>query len=284
MNAYFRNSLPVVLLVAAPALFAADDASKLTSEQMEKFLATAKIVKIKDLSTGVTNSRRATLSDGNITHDAHLQSIDEAKAKFEGERGTEMNFRDTWKFNVAAYRLARILGIEDMIPMSVQRKVNGADCAVTWWIDGSMMEVDRKKKNLESPDKEAWNREMYVLRVFDQLIYNVDRNLQNLIIDPEWHIWMIDHTRSFRLYNTLQEKKNLVMCDRGLLAKLRTLDTASLKQLKPYVTDQEIKGLLARRDKIVKFFDEEIASKGEDKVLYDRPSRHAASSTHPSAE
>jgi tetratricopeptide (TPR) repeat protein len=30
-----------------------------------------------------------------------------------------------------------------------------------------MMEGDRKKKGLESTDKDAWNREMYIVRVFD---------------------------------------------------------------------------------------------------------------------
>ena len=39
------------------------------------------------------------------------------------------------------------------------------------------------------------------------------------------------------------------------------------------LTDGEIKGVLGRRDKIVKFFDDEVAEKGEAKVLYDRPSR-----------
>ena len=114
---------------------------------------------------------------------------------------------------------------------------------------------------------------MYVLRVFDQLIYNTDRTLQNMLIDEDWHIWMIDHTRAFRLYLTLREPKNLVRCDRALLAKLRTLNAEALKPLKPYLNDSEIKGLLARRDKIVKFFDDEVQQKGESAVMYDRPAR-----------
>ena len=275
MNSALRTLRPAVMLLAASVLFCADNGTKPTYEQMEQFLQTAKIVKIKDLSVGITNSRRATLSDGTIQHDAHVQSIDESKARFEGQRGTEINFRDTWKFNVAAYRLGRILEL-DMIPPSIERKVNGTSCSVTWWIDNSMMEVDRKKKSLESSDKDAWNREMYIVRVFDQLIYNTDRNLQNLLIDPDWRIWMIDHTRAFRLYTTLQEQKNLVLCDRQLLARLRTLDAGTLSSLKPYVTDGEIKGMLGRRDKIVKFFDDQVAQKGEAAVLYDRPARDEA--------
>ena len=144
MNSAIRKLRPAVVLLAAPLLFCADNGPKPTYEQIEQFLHTGKILKIKELSTGVTNSRRATLSDGTMQHDAHVQSIDESKARFEGDRGVEMNFRDTWKYNVAAYRLGRILEL-DMIPPSVERKVNGTDCAVTWWIDNSMMEVDRKK-------------------------------------------------------------------------------------------------------------------------------------------
>jgi hypothetical protein len=263
-----------MLAAVAPFLYAADDsAKKLSVEQMEDFLKVAKIVKIKDISTGVTNSRRASLADGTIAHDAHVQSIDETKAVFQGDRGSEMNFRDSWKFNVAAYRLATILGIGDMVPPSIERSVGGNTSAVTWWIDNSIMEVDRRKKHLEAPDMDAWNREMYVVRVFDQLIYNTDRNLQNLMIDSNFHIWMIDHTRAFRMQTTLREKRDLVRCDRTLLANLRKLKTEDLQPLKRYITDAEIKGILARRDKIVEFFDQQVAEKGEPAVLYDRPAR-----------
>jgi hypothetical protein len=272
MNFVFPRWQAAALLIAAPALWAAENGAKLSNDQIEHFLQTAKVLGTKDVNVGVTNSQKAKLSDGTLTHDAHVQYIDEAKTVFQGDRGTEMNFRDTWKFNVAAYRLARILEI-DMIPPSVERKVNGKSAAVTWWLDNSMMEVDRIKKKLESPDKDRWNREMYMVRVFDQLIYNTDRTLQNLMIDEDWRIWMIDHTRAFRLYMTLREKKDLVKCERALLEKLRTLNAEMLKPLKPYVNDGEIKGLLGRRDKIVQFFDAEVKQKGEAAVLYDRPPR-----------
>ena len=114
---------------------------------------------------------------------------------------------------------------------------------------------------------------MYIVRVFDQLIYNTDRNLRNLLIDPDWHIWMIDHTRAFRLHTSLMSKKDLVQCDRKLLAKLRTLDAQCWSRSSRTWANGEIKGLLERRDKIVAFFDEEVKAKGEAAVLYDRPAR-----------
>ena len=78
--------------------------------------------------------------------------------------------------------------------------------------------------------------------------------------------------RAKRAHKTLLNSKNLVQCDRKLLAKLRELNKPLLQQrLKPYINDMEIDGLLARRDKIVAFFDKEIAAKGEAAVLFELP-------------
>ena len=48
-----------------------------------------------------------------------------------------------------------------------------------------MMEADRVKKKLVAPDLDTWNKEMYTLRVFNQLIYNTDDNLTNVLISPD---------------------------------------------------------------------------------------------------
>src|SRR5262245_26975316 len=71
----------------------------------EAFLTTARIVNVKAPPKGTTNTKRVTLSDGTFTHDASVQTIDEAKAVFESNLGTELNFKDSWRFNVAAYQI-----------------------------------------------------------------------------------------------------------------------------------------------------------------------------------
>ena len=243
---------------------------RLSRAEMEEFLLTARVVQQKELSMGITNSQRAILDDGQRKHDAHIQTVDISKTSFQTIRGTELNFRDSYKFNIAAYELDKLLDL-NMVPVSVERKVGGNMAAVTWWVDDALMtELDRKKKKMEPPDRSTWNPQMYVCRVFDQLIYNTDRNLGNLVITKDWKIWMIDHTRAFRIMTSLGEAKNLVQCDRKLLTKMRQLTQDDLmKRLGPYLRPPEIEGLLARRDKIVKFFDEQIAKKGEAKVLFD---------------
>jgi len=83
---------------------------------------------------------------------------------------------------------------------------------------------------------------------------------------------MIDFTRAFRAHKDIAQVKNLVQCDRRLLAKMKEVSRSVLKEkMSRYLTGMEIDGLLARRDKIVKFFEDEVAKKGEGAVLFDLP-------------
>jgi hypothetical protein len=269
-----RQANLVCLAAALTCLLEAQQV-KLSDRDAEAFLRTAKVVQTKSLGVGITNSQRLTLSTPELTHDAHLQTIDEYKTSFQTALGTEINFRDSWKYNVAGYKIDRLLGL-NMTPVSVERKIAGKTGSVTWWVDDVlMMEVDRHKKKIEPPDQEAWNCQMFIVRIFDQLIYNTDRNLQNLLITKDWSLWMIDHTRAFRLYSEIKEPKNLTKCDRKLMAKLRELDLPALKEaVKGYLTEPEMKGILARRDRIVRLFEEKAAAGGEAAVFYDAATRH----------
>ena len=240
-----------------------------TSEQIERFLASAEIIDSRPLADGVTNAVRATFSDGNSTHDAQIQQVDIAKPTYPTAKGWEVNFRDYWGYNVAAYRLSRMLNL-DRVPVSVRREIDGQGAAVTWWIDNLLMtEKTRFLTKVRPPDVEAWNRQMYTVRVFDQLIYNTDRNLGNLVITEDWKIWMIDHTRAFRLHKEIENPAQLDKCERGLLDAMRRLDPIRLgRELGDFLTTDEIDALLARRDKIVGHFDKQVAKEGEPAVLF----------------
>jgi hypothetical protein len=228
----------------------------LSLAEQEQFLKKAKVIRTRGVSVGITGTQRATLSDGVLTHDASIQTVDEYKQRFEGTQGTEFNFRDTWRYNVAAYRLDRLLDL-GMIPPSVERSYNGKIGSFTWWVDDVLMdEGARLKKKVEAPVAKTWNEQMWHVRMFDQLIYNVDRNLGNLLIDTDWRIWMIDHTRAFRVYEVLKAPGNLSRMDRQVLEKLKTLDKNMLKKaIGNYLSPSEIDTLLKRRDLIVQHFD-----------------------------
>ena len=253
---------------APPPQSAADQpaAPQPSDEQIERFLKDAKIVKTKGIGKGVTGSVRATLTDGTITHDAQIQQIEEKKATFDAPGAQEFNFEDSWRYNVAAYRVNKMIGL-NMVPVSVSRTWQSKQGAFTWWIDDVMMdEGKRLKDKTEPPDSGLWNEQMQLVRVFDQLIYNVDRNVGNLLICKNWRIWAIDHTRSFRTQAALKSASQITRCDRRVLEGLKTLDKASLKtEIGEFVNDYQINGLLARRDRIL-----EVLQKAGPAALFDR--------------
>jgi hypothetical protein len=241
-------------------------AAALSDAQMEQFLLHAKVIKSKGASKGVTGSLRATLTDGKLTHDAHIQTIDEEKAQFQSDQGVEFNFRDTWRFNVAGYRLDRLIGM-NMVPVSVERRFGYDDAAYTWWVDDVMMEEgDRLKKKIEAPNVEAWNQQMQLVRLFDQLIANVDRNVGNLVITHDWRLFPIDHTRAFRRNHELKSVANVTRADRIVVERLKALNRDTLKaSIGKYLTTFELDALVARRDAILKRLDSLGPS-----ALYDR--------------
>jgi hypothetical protein len=209
-----------------------------------------------------------------VTHDAGIQTVHESKAVHKAGRRTEKNFQDFWEFNVAGYRVAKLLEL-NMVPPYVERQINGQAGSVSWWVEGAITSLDAQKKNLKPPDAEAWNRQIYTTRVFNELIYNTDANLTNFLIAKDWRVWMIDFTRAFRLETKLMKPEELEGCDRKLLAGMRQLNKAALDlALKPYLDDAQIAALLARRDKIVRLFDGLIKSQGESQVLFDVPQTH----------
>ncbi|MBZ5514777.1 MAG: hypothetical protein LAN62_08030 [Acidobacteriia bacterium] len=242
----------------------------LTEEQQREFLLHAKVVNSRQIDKGITNPWRLTLSDGRLTHDAAFQSIDERKPVMQFPDGrTEINFRDSYHSNIAARELAKLLGLDNMVPVTVERNWQGNGGSLSWWVPWKWDAAMRLQQNLQPPDADAWNKQMYKARVFDDLIYDTDPNLGNVLITEDWKVWRIDFTRAFRLYPDLQDPKELVQCDRQLLEKLRQLSYEEvLDRTKAHLGKSQVKAVMARRDKIVAHFEKLIAEKGENAVLY----------------
>ena len=257
-----------LLLLPGIRVAAQEVATAIPADQQEKFLQTAKIVSQKVLSRGVTKSSRATLTDGKITHDAQIQGIDKQLVNLYAPDGTPVPWRDSYKYNVAAYRLLRFLEL-DMTPVSVERKINGKPVSITWWADNlKMLELERLRKKIEPPDPKDWKRQMSSVLVFDNLIFNIDRNLENLAITNDWKPVMIDHTRAFAAVPKLMNPDDLTMCRRPLFEKIQGLSASSVQQaVNGYLTKSEVEGVMKRRDLLVQHFKKLIAEKGEPAVL-----------------
>jgi len=260
----------VILAGLLSARMVAADEPALTKDQIKQFLKTAKVIHSAPAHKGTSNTLRLTLTDGTITHDAHFQPIDEHALEQEMANGSkEFNFVDSYKYNIAAYELAAMLGLDDMVPVYVERSYDGKTGSFGWWLPVKMDESDRRKQKIPVPDPESWNKQMHRVRVLDQLVYDTDANLTNVLISQDWKVYRIDFSRAFRMYKELQTPKDLVQCDRQLFTKLKTLDGKELAaRTKGFLTKSEVQAVMARRDKIVDHFQKLIAEKGEDEILY----------------
>ncbi len=269
------SAVVLTLVVLAPAgLLArqntATPAPALTKEEKRAFLLTARVTRSRGTEKGVTSPARLTLSDGRLTQDAVFQRIDERKMQAQFARGGgEVNFVDSYQYNLAAYALAELLELDHMMPVTVPYRWRGTPGSLSWWVDWKWDEGMRLKQKLSPPNPLDWNNQMHRMRIFSQLVYDTDRNLGNVLITEDWKIFMVDFTRAFRLHKELPSQADLQRCDRRLFERLRTLDAAAVeKALKPYLTRYEIEAMQARRDLIVAHLDALIAAKGEAAVLY----------------
>jgi hypothetical protein len=261
-------TLALACLLCLRMVYASDEPT-INKEQIKEFLLNAKIVNSKPAPKGITDTARLTLSDGTRTHDASFQSIDQHAARKDLANGVELNFVDSYRYNIAAYALAELLGVDDMLPVYVERKWKGNPGSLSWWLPVKMDEAERIKRRVEAPDATSWNHQMYRIRVFDQLVYDTDANLTNVLIGEDWKLWRVDFTRAFRASKQLRNPGDLVLCDRQLFEKLKALDENQLtEKTKHYLTKNEVKAVMARRDKIVERFQELIREKGENETLY----------------
>jgi len=261
-----------IFMLIAPLRFSGQEQSSLLSkDEVRRFLLTANVILSERIGKGLTNPWRLKLSADGRTHDASFQDVDvrTQEAGFAGG-GRELNFADSFHFNIAAYELASLLGIDDMVPITVEREWDGKKGSLSWWVDDVKMDEDeRLKQGITPPDTHAWNSQMHRVRVFSQLIYDTDRNLQNVLIAGGWKIWIIDFTRAFRTVSKLPEVEDLAKCEKGIYVRLQELSRDAVSSaVGAHLTRWEVDALMARRDLIVRHFQKLIADKGESKVLY----------------
>jgi hypothetical protein len=224
-------------------------------EEAEEFLRTAQIVNSKGVPVGVTLPREMTLEKDGRQELAVFKTIDERKSGVTQLRtGPEVDFKDSWKFEIAAYELNRMLNL-NMIPPVVERKHGTQKGSLQLWIDGCMTETERSTKKIQPPGPMGWRQQMFKVRVFDNLIYNIDRNLGNLLITPDWQLIMIDHSRSFKSLDALKSPKDLTFFSASLMKSLEALNKDDLEaKCGDYLTGFEISTLLKRRDRILAMY------------------------------
>jgi len=245
----------------------------LHGEEAEHFLSTAEVVSVKSFKTkGVTSPKKIELSDGEQMHYAVFKTIDDYEpVKTFGGGEKELQFTDSFEYEIAAYELDKMLGL-GIVPPAVRRRIGAEVGSLSLWVEGAMTEWERLEiKDLHPPDMGAWNNQMFTIRLFLQLIYDVDyNNVNNLLVTPDWKIYKIDASRAFRNHKQLRKERSLGRFSRPVLASLRALTQEDLqKNLGPWLTKAQLKALWVRRNLILELADRRIDEEGEDAVLFD---------------
>lgn len=241
-----------------------------TGAEVQEFLRTAQVVELEDTARGVAGAQKALLRKDGMEMHAVFRSVAVEKRE-ENVGGTVMLFfRDHYIHEPAAYALSELLGL-GMVPPAVERTVRGTDGSLQVWLEDVRASIELKEKGIKAPDERAILLQYYQMQVFDNLVYNFDRNQGNILVDENWRGWLIDHTRAFVRDDRLRSPTTVRRCERGLWEKLQTLSDEEIEAvLEPYLPLPEREGLLKRRQRLVDLIREKIQIAGEDAVLFDR--------------
>jgi hypothetical protein len=243
-------------------------------DKMEKFLEEAEIVNEVQMQTreAVTNPWVITLEKDGV----------QKQALWKNASGRMRGFMENWKWEIAAYRLDKHLGL-GMVPPTVEKRFRGNLGSCQLWIFSKMSLKDKYEKNIKTPSYKVfpWNRALYLQRAFDNLIANEDRHQNQFLITEDWRMILIDHSRSFRttkkfttrlIYDEKYKEGPRTMNElpRAFFEKLKTLNQEVMREVVgEYLTDKEIEAVIMRKDLIVNWIENRIKEVGENNVLYD---------------
>lgn len=222
-------------------------------QEIEEFLRTAEVVKYRDLSLGVTKPTRAWLAPGGPFDSVAWKPL---------RPGMYRGFYESYKSEIAAYEMDKALELH-MVPPAVERKLNGISGAVIMWLDNMRMWRDLED---DKPATAYWNRQMVRMKMFDSFIGNIDRNAGNILVDENWSVYLIDHSRAF--VPQKEPPVTFTMVDRPVWERMQALDEQQLRAIVgPWVTEGGLKGILARREKMARAIEAMVKKRGEARVF-----------------
>jgi hypothetical protein len=217
------------------------------TSELEEYLRTAKVDKVSDIPIGVTRPQRAYLASAGPVSSFAWKPI---------RPGIKDGYFESYKSEIAAYELDKLLGL-NMVPVVVERRVNNDLGAAIMWIEG----VRSWESVLPLPKPATWGFQLARMKMFDDLISNSDRNKGNLLVDADWHVFLIDHSRAF--VTDLKLPQELQNVDRKLWDRMLALDEAGLKTtMGAWLDGRQIQSLIRRRDMMKKKIDMLVAKSG----------------------
>jgi len=251
-------ALPDVVPAAPPVAAPAPGAKVWIGRhaELEEFLRTAAVERVTDVPVGVTKPKRAFFVPGGLAASAVVKHL---------PMGQRQGFWEAYKSEIAAYEMDRLLGL-DMVPVTVERRVQGSLASAQLWVEGCRLLKDVDQSACPRPME--WAKQVCRQKVFDNLVANIDRNAGNLLVDGEWNLILIDHSRAFSS-NRMPFEKEMTRIDREMFERLKALDeSVIMKKIRPWLlADGQARDILKRRDRIVAHFERLARERSEAAVF-----------------
>ncbi len=182
--------MTLVLAATVTAAQAVDDVSceykswLSADNDVAALLTGAEVVSMKDISMGVTKPSRVDLKQGEHVLAAAFKPI---------KRGRQHGFWESYQAEIATYEIDKLIGL-GMTPPTVERRIKGNKGSLQFWVEDWKLYRDVENK---TPNTPSWSHQLSRMKMLDVLINNDDRNAQNFLVDPDFHIILIDHSRAF---------------------------------------------------------------------------------------
>lgn len=227
-------------------------------DAIEEWLRTAEIQNLEEVGEGVTQPKKVTLKHGDTVFHAIYKPL---------KRGRQRGYWESYEAEVAAYLLDKMIGL-DMVPPTVVRRIDGELGSLQLWVEGCDT-YERLQSKVPQTPQFSW--QISNMKMFDNLIYNEDRNAGNFLLDEAWNVILIDHSRAFLDRNDLikGEHKLPVAYDRQIVEKLQTLSQEQLEaELGDLLMGGQVEKILERRDELLEHLEELVEKKGAGGVLF----------------
>ena len=277
MDILVRAMLCVLLLAAAAGADDIDGSDAvigvpLRGEEAEAFLTEAEVVGEPEEfdEAAITGPVRVSLTDGSRTFRAVFKHEETRYPEFRFSDGREVeNARDSFRHEIAAYRLDQMLGL-DIVPPCVERKINSHTGSLCFWVEGSMTEAERREGGLQPSDPTWYKGQLREIELFQQFIADLDySDLRNLVVDEKLRIHKVDSSMAFDPDPNLMTGLYSSRLSRRLIEALEALDKKQLNEsLKPWLHKDQLSGLWERRKRILKRAEQLIDDYGEERTLY----------------
>jgi len=233
--------------------------------EIEEFLRSAQVVSREEIGVGINKMDKLLLEKDGVRAHAIFRVVDEVHERLRIGDRHHMRFKDSWAGECAAYAIAQLFGI-DNVPPTVKRHLDSQQGSMQIWVEKTR---DHTAKDFSPPSPMAWVKQTWGMFIFDNLIFNADRNTGNILAGEHYRLWLIDHTRAFQAKPELLSPEKVERLSRRAWARLlETSEEELADATREYLDPDQVGALKERRKLLVEHIQARIDKAGEGAILF----------------